>query len=156
MEGRMADSKMPSDEVELLTNEFKRVKGNTGRFKVKKEKINFQSFVDDVRPEQSTEQSSPQEPLLALPGTAEVKQEPEVEEEKEDKMQGIQKFLGGISEKLAEIENNLSDMLDMEAKEAAAEKKEVAKERVDAEKVKKRDKESKLESGAQGIRKEDD
>ena len=54
MEGRMADSKMPSDEVELLTNEFKRVKGNTGRFKVKKEKINFQSFVDDVRPEQST------------------------------------------------------------------------------------------------------
>ena len=38
-------------------------------------------------------------------------------------------------------------MLDMEAKEAAAEKKEVAKERVDAEKVKKRDKESKLESG---------
>ena len=53
-----------------------------------------------------------------LPGTAEVKQEPEVEEEKEDKMQGIQKFLGGISEKLAEIENNLSDMLDMEAKEA--------------------------------------
>ena len=55
---------MPSDEVELLTNEFKRVKGNTGRFKVKKDKINFQSFVDDVRPEQSTEQSSPQEPLL--------------------------------------------------------------------------------------------
>ena len=153
MEGRMADSKMPSDEVELLTNEFKRVKGNTGRFKVKKEKINFQSFVDDVRPEQSTEQSSPQEPLLALPGTAEVKQEPEVEEEKEDKMQGIQKFLGGISEKLAEIENNLSDMLDMEAKEAAAEKKEVAKERVDAEKVKKRDKESKLESGAKGFAK---
>ena len=153
MEGRMADSKMPSDEVELLTNEFKRVKGNTGRFKVKKEKINFQSFVDDVRPEQSTEQSSPQEPLLALPGTAEVKQEPEVEEEKEDKIQGIQKFLGGISEKLSEIENNLSDMLDMEAKEAAAEKKEVAKERVDAEKVKKRDKESKLESGAKGFAK---
>ena len=26
MEGRMADSKMPSDEVELLTDEFKRVK----------------------------------------------------------------------------------------------------------------------------------
>ena len=153
MEGRMADSKMPSDEVELLTNEFKRVKGNTGRFKVKKDKINFQSFVDDVRPEQSTEQSSPQEPLLALPGTVEVKQEPEVEEEKEDKMQGIQKFLGGISEKLAEIEKNLSDMLDMEAKEAAAEKKEVAKERVDAEKVKKRDKESKLESGAKGFAK---
>ena len=99
MEGRMADSKMPSDEVELLTNEFKRVKGNTGRFKVKKQKINFQSFVDDVRPEQSTEQSSPQEPLLIFQ-ELEVKQEPEVEEEKEDKFKGIQKFLGGISEKI--------------------------------------------------------
>ena len=64
MEGRMADSKMPSDEVELLTNEFKRVKGNTGRFKVKKQKINFESFVDDVRPQETSEQTGPQEPLL--------------------------------------------------------------------------------------------
>ena len=45
MEGRMLDSKMPSEETEILTEEFKRVKGNTGRFKVKKEKIKFESFV---------------------------------------------------------------------------------------------------------------
>ena len=70
MEGRMADSKMPSDEVELLTNEFKRVKGNTGRFRVQRQKINFQSFVNDVKPEETEEQTQPQEPLLALPGTA--------------------------------------------------------------------------------------
>ena len=41
MEGRMADSKMPTEETEILTEEFKRVKGNTGRFKVKKERLNL-------------------------------------------------------------------------------------------------------------------
>lgn len=149
IEGRMTESKLSSEETELLTDEFKRVKGNTGRFKVKKEKINFQSFVDDVKPEQTGEQAQPREALIALPGTAEVKQEPEVqpEEEKEDKIQGIQKFLGGISDKLAEIEKNLSDMLDMDAKELADEKKEADAERVAVEKKKKRDKESNLEKG---------
>ena len=150
MEGRAASSKIPTQETEVLTNEFKRVKRNTGRFKVKKEKVKFDSFVDSVRPQQSAQQSRPQQTLLALPGTVES---PAEVEEKEEKIDGIQKFLGGISEKLAEIEKNLSDMLDMEAKEAAAEKKEVAKERVDAEKVKKRDKEGKLESGVKGFAK---
>ena len=150
MEGRAASSKIPSEETEILTNEFKRVKRNTGRFKVKKEKIKFDSFVDNIRPQQSAQQPRPQQSLLALPGTVEP---PAEVEEKEEKIDGIQKFLGGISEKLAEIEKNLGDMLDMEAKEAAAEKKEVAKERVDAEKVKKRDKESKLESGVKGFAK---
>ena len=152
MEGRMADSKMPSDEVELLTDEFKRVRGNTGRFKVKKQKINFESFVDDVRPQQS-EQTGPQEPLLALPGTAQVKP-PDVEvaeEEKEDKFQGIEKFLGGMSERLEKIEKNLSDMLDMEAKNVADEKKEVDAERITGEKKKKRKRESSLEKGIKGI-----
>ena len=151
MAGRMSDSEMPSEEVELLTNEFKRVKGNTGRFKVKKEKINFESFVADVKPEQTGEQAQPQEPLLALPGTAQVKP-PDVEvAEEEDKMQGIQKFLGGVSDRLAQIEKNLSDMLDMDAKELADEKKDADKERVVGEKQKKRDKESKLESGIKGF-----
>ena len=152
MEGRMADSKMPSDEVELLTDEFKRVRGNTGRFKVKKQKINFESFVDDVRPQQS-EQTGPQEPLLALPGTAQVKP-PDVEvaeEEKEDKFQGIEKFLGGMSERLEKIEKNLSDMLDMEAKNVADEKKEAEAERVTGEKKKKRKRESSLEKSIKGI-----
>ena len=117
IEGRMTDSKLSSEETELLTDEFKRVKGNTGRFKVQRQKINFQSFVNDTKPEKTEEQSQPQRAQIAS-GTAEVKQQPEVqpeEEEKEDKIQGIQKFLGGISDKLAEIEKNLGDMLDMEA-----------------------------------------
>ena len=153
IEGRMTDSKLSSEETELLTDEFKRVRGNTGRFKVKKQKINFQSFVDDVKPEETKEQSQPKEDLIALPGTAEVKQEPEVqsEEEKEDKIGGIEKFLGGISDRLAEIEKNLGDMLDMDAKELAGEKKEASADRIQGEKQKKRKQESKLEKGLKGI-----
>ena len=37
--GRMADSSMPTEEVELLTDEYKRVKGKVGRFKLKKKRI---------------------------------------------------------------------------------------------------------------------
>jgi len=144
MEGRMADSKMPTEETEILTEEFRRVKGNTGRFKVKREKINFESFVADVKPQ---EQSRPQSSLLALPGTA----EPDIEVGQDPATGGIQKFLGGISDRLAEIEKNLSDMLDMDAKELADEKKDADKERVVGEKQKKRDKESKLESGIKGF-----
>ena len=38
-EGRMVDKKLSTDEVMLLTDEFKRVKGKVGRFKLKKKKI---------------------------------------------------------------------------------------------------------------------
>ncbi len=37
--GRMADSSMPTEEVELLTDEFRRVKGKVGRFKLRKKRI---------------------------------------------------------------------------------------------------------------------
>ena len=146
MEGRMDGSKMPSDEVEILTNEFRRVKKNTGRFKVKKEKIKFESFVDDARPQQS----EPQKSLLALPGTAEVKS-PDVEVVEEEKSQGIEKFLGDISERLGKIEKNLSDILELEIKNAVAEKKEVEADRVTGEKTKKRKRESSLEKGIKGF-----
>ena len=107
---------MPTEETEILTEEFKRVKGNTGRFKVKKEKIKFESFVANVTTPQS---SRPQSSLLALPGTA----EPDVEVGQDPAVGGIQKFLGGVTDKLAEIEKNLSDMLDMDAKELVMKRK---------------------------------
>ena len=37
--GRMSGSKIPTEETEILTEEFKKVKRKTGRFKVKKKKI---------------------------------------------------------------------------------------------------------------------
>jgi len=144
MEGRMDGSKMPSDEVEILTDEFKRVKKNTGRFKVKKEKIKFESFVDNVK---TSQRSRPQSSLLALPGTA----EPDVEVGQDPGVEGIEKFLGGMSERLEKIEKNLSDMLDIEAKVASDEKKEAEAERITGEKTKKRKRESALEKGIKGF-----
>ena len=79
MEGRMADSKMPTEETEILTEEFKRVKGNTGRFKVKKEKIKFESFVNERN--DTTKFKTSIIFTCFLPGTAEpdveVGQDPE-------------------------------------------------------------------------------
>jgi len=37
--GRMSKSQIPTEEIELLTNEFKRVKSKTGRFKPSKKKV---------------------------------------------------------------------------------------------------------------------
>ena len=48
--GRMPDSKIPTEEVQLLTDEFKRVKSKTGRFKVKGQKIKKESFVGKKKP----------------------------------------------------------------------------------------------------------
>ena len=149
MEGRATNSKIPSEETEVLTDEFKRVKRNTGRFKVKREKVKFETLVDNVRPQ--PQQSKPKKSLLALPGTAQV-ESPDVEvAEKEDKSQGVEKFLGGMSERLEKIEKNLSDMLDMEAKVASDEKKEAEAERITGEKTKKRKRESALEKGIKGF-----
>ena len=40
----MSDSKIPTEETEILTEEFKKVKRKTGRFKVKKKKITAQDI----------------------------------------------------------------------------------------------------------------
>ena len=46
VKGRMAKTTIPTEEVELLTNEYKRVKSkkDQGRFEVKKKKISGKSF----------------------------------------------------------------------------------------------------------------
>lgn len=40
MTARMTSTSIPTEEIELLTNEYKRVKGKVGRFKIKGKKIN--------------------------------------------------------------------------------------------------------------------
>ena len=51
MVSRMSGSEIPTEEAELITNEFKRVKGREGRFKVIKKKIS----VGDIRRVKSTQ-----------------------------------------------------------------------------------------------------
>ncbi len=47
--GRMSKSQIPTEETELLTNEFKRVKSKTGRFKPKKKTVNVSKVVQSGR-----------------------------------------------------------------------------------------------------------
>jgi len=47
--GRMSKSQIPTEETELLTNEFKRVKSKTGRFKPKKKSVNISKVVQSGR-----------------------------------------------------------------------------------------------------------
>ena len=47
--GRMSKSQIPTEETELLTNEFKRVKSKTGRFKPKKKTVNISKVVQSGR-----------------------------------------------------------------------------------------------------------
>jgi len=50
---RMGGNKGDSGDAELLTNEYKRIKGSTGKFKVKSQKIKAQSFVAKTKPSSS-------------------------------------------------------------------------------------------------------
>ena len=47
--GRMSDTQMPTEENELITDEFKRVKGKKGRFKFKSKNIDFDSFMGKAK-----------------------------------------------------------------------------------------------------------
>ena len=45
--GRMTESQLSTEEIELLTNEYKEVKSNTGRFRIKKKRISAESFTEE-------------------------------------------------------------------------------------------------------------
>ena len=150
MAGRLSSTNMATEETELITDEFKRVKGNTGRFKVKKDKIKFTSIVNETS-KRGKESSKPSSPMISLPPATMSKVEVDSpEEEKTGKIEGIQKFLGDVSERLGKIEKNLSDMLDLESEQIRDEKKDVEGDRITGEKQKKRKKENILEGGALG------
>jgi hypothetical protein len=89
-EARLPKSKIPTEETELITDEWKRVKGKKGRFKVKKKKITAQSFKKGSATGIKINQKllSPAKPL-ALPPAAE-----------EDPLQEIIKILTNIVETL--------------------------------------------------------
>jgi murein DD-endopeptidase MepM/ murein hydrolase activator NlpD len=48
--GRMPGSRMSTESIELITEELKRVKGKTGRFKVKQKKIDINKVLDRKQP----------------------------------------------------------------------------------------------------------
>ena len=142
--GRMSDSDIPTEDTERLTEEFKRVKKETGRFKVKNNKIKFNTVVKTAqksRPK-STSTSTPTKKLMGSNAR------PEKETEVEGEPQEMMGFLTAVvAPSLSKIETSLFNILSNLSSQQQAEDKASEKGRVAGQKAKKRDKEEKQESG---------
>jgi len=150
--GRMSDSTIPTEEIELLTEEFKQVKRKTGRFKVKKKKINTSTFFNEAS------QAATVKPIRALPPAVEegVEEQEEEQEEEEEKVNEIAEFIEKVLEpSLTKIEKNLESILETLTKQANLEKKEAEAENKARQKEKRRAREAVLEgqSGADQVKK---
>jgi hypothetical protein len=99
---RMANSPIPTEETELLTNEFKSVKSKVGRFKIKKKRIT----ADDIR------SSAPKIPKALL--------SPPESESKEDLTPNKK---SAIESDLEPIDNKLDELINVIRKDFAAENK---------------------------------
>ena len=68
IEGRMVDSKLSTEETVLLTDEFKRVKGNTGRFKINSKKFTSENISSSNLLKISKKSFYPIKPLTPVMG----------------------------------------------------------------------------------------
>ena len=153
--GRMPDNDIPSEDTERLTEEFKRVKKETGRFKVKREKIDFSKFTEKAKEETESKEEdvTPLEKLLPTSSPGPIIKKIDNEEEKEtevksDEPQDVMEFLTAVvAPSLTKIETSLFNILSNLSSQQQAEDKAAEKGRVAGQKEKKRDKEEKQESG---------
>jgi len=141
--GRMPDSKMSTEDVELLTNEFKRVKSKTGKFKVKGQKVKTESFVGKKKT------TTPKVDAKKLLPPAKIKTEElktETEELKTETKNDIQEELIPLSSSLAEIEKNLAKLLDINEKQLSLNKEESNSLSKESEDIGAKEREEKLET----------
>ena len=137
--GRMPDSKIPTEEVELLTDEFKRVKSKTGRFKVKGQKIKKESFVGKKKPAVAKS-------IKALPGRVTPKDTVDAEVITPDSKEPIDEALGQLALKLNKVDDNIKKIVNTTIEQQKEEKETQDDERIEVDKEKKRAKEKKRES----------
>ena len=155
-EGRMVGAQMPTEEVELLTNEFRRVKSATGRFKVKKKKINVGSFFDTAqeKAETTTAEVEPAGALVKDPMPMRDLQGPEIVEnleEQEEKDNKSDQFIRNVlAPSLNKIEDNLQAILETVTKQFKFEKKQGEKSEDTSQNVRKKEREDKREQKAPG------
>jgi hypothetical protein len=124
--GRMPGNNIPTEDTQKLTEEFKRVKKETGKFKVKNNKIKFDSVVG-----KATKKSRPvSNPTKTLMGSdAEPEEEVEVDGDKKGSFKTI-------SSSLSKIENSLENILGSLTTQQKLQSKDSEKERVSGEKGK--------------------
>ena len=144
MAGRMSGSQMPTEEVELLTDEFKRVKGKEGRFKAKPKKVKFDNFVGKT---QSTAARSPKIKrdygLKALPAAI-ASQVSEGPSEEDSAGEIAVKML---SPNIDELQKTMEGILETLKKQVKLDKKEEREEDALETKQKRSEREKDLEKG---------
>jgi len=144
MAARMADSKIPTEETELLTNEYKRVKSKTGRFTVKKKKVDKDSFFNAA----SDVSTSPRKNLKVLPPGLDKKVEEGLDEvdEEDEKIDETMEFIKNVlAPSLTTIEKNLEGILETLTKQLQLEKKQASKEDKAKQNAKRKRREAVLE-----------
>lgn len=155
IEGRMGKTTLSTEDNELLTNEYKRVKNETGVFKVKK-KISASDFNEGST---ASTKSSVKVGRSLLPNLRNVDEKTEevAEEGKKKRTKNqtqiaeIKSFITKtLAPSLKSIEKNLASIVATMNKQVVLEEKVDEKERVAAEKAKKRTREDKLEGGGLG------
>ena len=134
--GRMPGNDIPTEDTERLTEEFKRVKKETGRFKVKNNKIKFDSITN-----RKTKKSS-SNPTKRLMGGS-VEPEEEVQVQSDDESQDV---VEKVAPSLSKIENSLENILSNLTNQQKLQNKDSEKGRVSGEKGKKKEREEKSEN----------
>ena len=126
VEGRMTDSQMSTESIELVTNELKRVKGKTGSFKVKPKKVDINKVLDRKTPTPSGAIVKPQK---LLPTTLELETQEDTGEEKEDLKEDVTNGIGDILRSLVSIRSLLQDQNEAEEESAKDDRKKTEKEK---------------------------
>jgi hypothetical protein len=139
---RMTQQGMSTESVELITDELKRVKGKTGKFKVKAKKVNINKVVN--RTGQAAKTSVQLDPTKLLPPAISDSQEEQQEVQKD-----ILDFLkNDLLDALKSINSVVTDILDVLKEQRAVDRKKTEQDRKNAEVEKKRKREAKLEGDA--------
>ena len=128
---RMTGNNIPSDETELLTNEWKRVKGKVGRFRIKKKSVNAGGFGSG--------------PLAIRTGSFFVAQKVAFPE----KGEGDEKLTGFavIADDIAAIRKTVESIVDLMSQQISMIRKELENDRKLKEGKKRQNKENILEKG---------
>lgn len=136
VKGRMPGSQMTTESTELITNELKRVKNKTGRFKVKPKKVDINKVLDRKQP---TPPGAIVKAEKLIPTVSEVSPEQQKTVVDTENLQGdLIDGIGNILESLITIRTLLQS-------QGKTEQKSTQEDRKETEKKKKKERESTLE-----------
>ena len=134
---RMSGQDVDSGDAELISNEFKRVKGSTGKFKVNGQKIKTESFVGKKK---TTEPVSKVRRSLLMPSPS-----VRVDQPIKDEGQSNDEIMGLLVAKLNAVDKNVQNTAENLKQKDEIEEKEKEKDRIAAGKVEDSRREEKIE-----------